>query len=112
MLWIINVILVQFYKVYACCLLCRADLDQRRKEKDRLEEERRRETMEKLRKDMEQSRGENVVLSTGLKDNEERSKAMMDEDEDEELDGDEEIITEDEDVIDEDEDDEDSNFPF
>ncbi|KAL6194138.1 PREDICTED: GPN-loop GTPase 1 [Fragaria vesca subsp. vesca] len=90
----------------------KADLDQRRKEKDRLEEERRRETMEKLRKDMEQSRGENVVLSTGLKDNEERSKAMMDEDEDEELDGDEEIITEDEDVIDEDEDDEDSNFPF
>ncbi|KAL6185651.1 hypothetical protein ACLB2K_041781 [Fragaria x ananassa] len=90
----------------------KADLDQRRKEKDRLEEERRRETMEKLRKDMEQSRGENVVLSTGLKDNEERSKAMMDEDEDEELDGEEEIITEDEDVIDEDEDDEDSNFPF
>ncbi|KAL6191341.1 hypothetical protein ACLB2K_037732 [Fragaria x ananassa] len=83
----------------------KADLDQRRKEKDRLEEERRRETMEKLRKDMEQSRGENVVLSTGLKDNEERSKAMMDEDEDEELDGDEEIITEDED-------DEDSNFLF
>ncbi|KAM5569775.1 GPN-loop GTPase QQT2 [Rosa sericea] len=90
----------------------KADLDKRRAEKERLEEEHRRENMEKLRKDMEQSRGENVVLSTGLKDNGERSKAMMDEDEDEELDEDEEIITEDEDVIDEDEDDEDSKFPF
>ena len=68
--------------------------------------------MEKLRKDMEQSRGENVVLSTGLKDNGERSRAMMDEDKDDELDKDEEILTEDDDAIDEDEDDENSNFPF
>ncbi|KAK9903751.1 hypothetical protein M0R45_000983 [Rubus argutus] len=88
----------------------KADLDKRRAEKERLEEEHRRENMEKLRKDMEQSRGENVVLSTGLKDSQERSKAMMDEDE--ELEEEDEIITEDEDVIDEDEDDEDSKFPF
>lgn len=66
--------------------------------------------MEKLRNDMEQSRGENVVLSTGLKDGEEKSKAMMDEDE--ELEEEDEIISEDEDAIDEDEDDEDSKFPF
>ncbi|XP_050373118.1 GPN-loop GTPase QQT2 [Argentina anserina] len=90
----------------------KTDLDNRRVEKEHLEEEHRRKTMEKLRKDMEQSRGENVILSTGLKDNEERNKAMMDEDEDEELDEDEEIMTEDEDAIDEDEDDENSNFPF
>lgn len=88
----------------------KADLDKRRAEKERLEEEHRRENMEKLRNDMEQSRGENVVLSTGLKDGEEKSKAMMDEDE--ELEEEDEIITEDEDVIDEDEDDEDSKFPF
>ncbi|XP_042492393.1 GPN-loop GTPase QQT2 [Macadamia integrifolia] len=54
----------------------KADLDKRRAEKQRLEEERRQENMEKLRKDMEKSRGETVVLSTGLKD-----KAMMEEDE-------------------------------
>ena len=54
--------------------------------------------MEKLRTNMEQSRGETVVLSTGLKDKGNCAKAMMDEDED-----DYERFSEDEDAIDEDE---------
>uniref|UniRef100_A0A5B7A095 GPN-loop GTPase n=1 Tax=Davidia involucrata TaxID=16924 RepID=A0A5B7A095_DAVIN len=84
----------------------KADLDKRRAEKQRLEEECRRENMEKLRKDMEKSRGETVVLSTGLKDRETDNKAMVDEEEEEEEeveDGNYDRFTE-EDVIDEDED--------
>lgn len=46
----------------------RADIERRLAEKKQLEEDRRRENMEKLRSDMEKSRGETVVLSTGLKD--------------------------------------------
>ncbi|KAL8129223.1 hypothetical protein V2J09_018378 [Rumex salicifolius] len=61
----------------------RADLEKRRVEKQRLEEERMRENMEKLRKDMEESRGETVVLSTGLKDKEAPTKAMVEDDEEE-----------------------------
>ncbi|KAG2721262.1 hypothetical protein I3843_02G060100 [Carya illinoinensis] len=95
----------------------RADLEKRRAEKQRLEEERRKESMDKLRKDMEQSRGETVVLSTGLKDKEGRRENMMDE-EDEKLeeedddDDDFERFTEEEDVIDEDEDEEVARFSF
>ncbi|CAK9145682.1 unnamed protein product [Ilex paraguariensis] len=91
----------------------KADLDKRRVEKQRLEEEHRRQNMEKLRKDMEKSRGETVVLSTGLKDRD-ASKSMM-EDEKEEDEDDYERFTED-DVIDddedEDEDEEVGNFSF
>ncbi|CAA6662196.1 unnamed protein product [Spirodela intermedia] len=43
------------------------DLDRRRAEKERMEQGRRRESMEKLRSDMEKSKGGTVVLSTGLK---------------------------------------------
>ncbi|KAL9266645.1 GPN-loop GTPase QQT2-like protein [Drosera capensis] len=59
----------------------KADLDKRRAEKQRLEEERRQESMDKLRKDMEKSGGDTVVLSTGLKD---KKVAMDDDDEIEE----------------------------
>ncbi|GFZ09093.1 P-loop containing nucleoside triphosphate hydrolases superfamily protein [Actinidia rufa] len=89
----------------------KADLDNRRVEKQRLEEERRRENMEKLRTDMEQSRGESVFLSTGLKDKGNVAKAMMDEDEDEDEDN-YERFSEDEDAIDDDEDEEVGMFSF
>ncbi|XP_050239735.1 GPN-loop GTPase QQT2-like [Quercus robur] len=85
----------------------KADLDKRWAEKQRLEEDRRKENLDKLRKDMEKSGGETVVLSTGLKDKGDRSKTMMDE-EDEEIEDDDdddyERFTDDEDAIDEDED--------
>lgn len=88
--------------------MCRADLDKRRAEKQRLEEERQKENINKLRKDMEKSRGDTVVLNTGLKDREARIRAaMMDEDEEQEdvdEDDDFERFSEEEDVIDEDED--------
>ncbi|XP_004496541.1 GPN-loop GTPase QQT2 [Cicer arietinum] len=99
----------------------KADLDKRREEKQRLEEERRKENMDKLRRDMEKSGGETVVLSTGLKDREIcKSKSKMDEEdedeEDEEMDGDDDgdlgIYTDDEDAIDEDEDEEVDKFAF
>ncbi|XP_027331768.1 GPN-loop GTPase QQT2 [Abrus precatorius] len=96
----------------------KADLDKRREEKQRLEENRRRENMDKLRRDMEKSGGETVVLSTGLKDEEtSKSKSMMDEEdeveEDEEMDDDDDdlgIYTEEEDAIDQDEDEEVDRF--
>ncbi|KAM1108906.1 hypothetical protein FF1_008393 [Malus domestica] len=90
----------------------KADLDKRRAEKQRLEEEHRKENMEKLRKDMEKSRGETVVLSTGLKDKDERGKAMMDEDEEDEVEEEDEVFSEDEEGIDEDEDEEVGRFSF
>ncbi|KAG8365795.1 hypothetical protein BUALT_Bualt17G0009000 [Buddleja alternifolia] len=80
----------------------RTDLEKRRAEKQRLEEERRKENMDKLRKDMEKSRGETLVLSTGLKDK------SMDIDEDEEMDEEDyERFSEDDADEDEDEDDDD-----
>ncbi|KAJ0034429.1 hypothetical protein Pint_24308 [Pistacia integerrima] len=88
----------------------KADLDKRRAEKQRLEEERRKESMDKLRKDMEKSRGETVILSTGLKDNKTKSRDMMVEEDEEEVDLDEDDVyerfseEEEEDAIDEDED--------
>ncbi|KAM4116609.1 hypothetical protein ACB094_02G063500 [Castanea mollissima] len=95
----------------------KADLDKRWAEKQRLEEDRRKENLYKLRKDMEKSGGETVVLSTGLKDKGDRSKTMMD-GEDEEIededDDDYERFTDDEDAIDEDEDEDEevSRFSF
>ncbi|CAN4127334.1 unnamed protein product [Withania somnifera] len=99
----------------------KADLDKRREEKQLLEEKRRRENMEKLRKDMERTGGETVVLSTGLKDGREKNKAMMDfEDDDEEeeelkleLEEDNfQFFNDDEDATDEDEDEEVAGFSF
>ncbi|XP_022739615.1 GPN-loop GTPase 1-like [Durio zibethinus] len=95
----------------------KADLDKRRAEKQRLEEERRKESMDKLRRDMEQSRGETVVLSTGLKDRDGRRKTVMDpedevEEPEEEDDDYERFTEEDEDLIDEDEDEEFARFSF
>ncbi|KAF8394698.1 hypothetical protein HHK36_020915 [Tetracentron sinense] len=90
----------------------KADLDKRRAEKQRLEEERRRENMDKLRTDMENSSGETVVLSTGLKDKGASSRTMMDVEEEEEDDN-SERFTEDEDEIDEEgEDEEVARFSF
>ncbi|VAH20463.1 unnamed protein product [Triticum turgidum subsp. durum] len=62
----------------------RADLDKRIAEKERLEAERRNENMERLRRDMEKSKGQTVVLSTGLKDRIPSSEMMDDVDEEEE----------------------------
>lgn len=101
---------VTHFHIYAAnYCLCRADLDKRQAEKQRLEEERQKENINKLRKDMEKSKGDTVVLNTGLKDREARIRAaMMDEDEVQEEDIDEdddfERLSEEEDVIDEDED--------
>lgn len=88
----------------------KADLDKRREEKQLLEENRRKENMDKLRREMEKSGGETVVLSTGLKNKEEGE-----DEEDEEMDDDDVdfgTYTEDEDAIDEDEDEEVDKFSF
>lgn len=69
--------------------MSRTDLDERRAEKQRLEEEHRKKNINKPREDMKQSRVETVVLSTSLKDNKANSWDMMveeEEDEDEEVD--------------------------
>ncbi|KAI3960502.1 hypothetical protein MKW98_003001 [Papaver atlanticum] len=63
-------------------LLWRKNLDKRREEKQRLEEEPRQQNVDKLRKDMEKSGLESVVLSIVLKDKLCTSKSRMDEDED------------------------------
>ncbi|KAK4855843.1 hypothetical protein QYF36_011608 [Acer negundo] len=100
----------------------KAELDKRRAEKLRLEEEQRKESMDKLRRDMEKSRGDTVVLSTGLKDNEAKGRTMMDEEEEEEEevdlidedddDDDYDRSSEDDDVIGEDEDEQVGGFTF
>ncbi|XP_059276237.1 GPN-loop GTPase QQT2 [Lycium ferocissimum] len=91
----------------------KADLDKRREEKQLLEEKRRRENMEKLRKDIEKTGGETVVLSTGLKDGKGKNKDMMDdEDEEEEDEDDIQVFSDDEGAIDEDEDEEVTGFSF
>ncbi|KAJ6794128.1 GPN-loop GTPase 1 [Iris pallida] len=90
----------------------RADLDKRMAEKERLEAERRRESMDKLRRDMEQSKGQKVVLSTGLKDKVAPGE-MMDEEDEEEEDDDEVVRFSDEDEEeDEGEDEEVAHFAF
>jgi hypothetical protein len=75
-----------------------------------MEEEQRKHNMEKLRRDMEQSGGQSVVLSTDLKDKGQNDN-MVEEDEDIE-DDDFETFTDKEDVIDEDEDEEVGSFSF
>jgi hypothetical protein len=88
----------------------RSDLDKRRAEKQQMEEEQRKHNMEKLRRDMEQSGGQSVVLITDLKDKGQNDN-MVEEDEDIE-DDDFETFTDKEDVIDEDEDEEVGSFSF
>ncbi|CAI8604448.1 unnamed protein product [Vicia faba] len=91
----------------------KADLDKRREEKLRLEENRRKENMDKLRKEMEKSGGETVVLSTGLKDKKEDEDDEEDEEMDDDDDDDDDVIYSDEEgVIDEDEDEEVGRFSF
>ncbi|KAH1089314.1 hypothetical protein J1N35_016571 [Gossypium stocksii] len=111
----------EFFKAIEACAeeymeTYKADLDKRRAEKQRLEEERRKESMDKLRRDMEQTRGETVVLSTGLKDKDGRRNTMMDpEDEVEEPEDEDDydrFTDEDEDLIEEDEDEEIARFSF
>ncbi|KAL5713982.1 GPN-loop GTPase qqt2 [Ranunculus cassubicifolius] len=70
----------------------KADLDKRRAEKEKLDEEHRKHNMDKLKSDMEKTGGETVVLSTGLK-----NKGVVDamEDGEEEEDDDIELFTED-----------------
>ncbi|WZZ09325.1 hypothetical protein YC2023_095246 [Brassica napus] len=58
----------------------KADLDKRKVEKEHLKEERREKEMEKLRKDMESSKGGTVVLNTGLKDRDAAEKMMLEDD--------------------------------
>ncbi|XP_027068962.1 GPN-loop GTPase QQT2 [Coffea arabica] len=89
------------------------DLDRRRAEKQQLEEQRRREHMDRLRKDMEKSRGETVVLNTGLKDTDVNANTMMHEDDAEEDDDvNFERFSDYEDGIDKDEDEEIASFSF
>ncbi|KAB2067589.1 hypothetical protein ES319_A09G237800v1 [Gossypium barbadense] len=111
----------EFFKAIEACAeeymeTYKADLDKRRAEKQRLEEERRKESMVKLRRDMEQTRGETVVLSTGLKDKDGRRNSMMDpEDEVEEPEDEDDydrFTDEDEDLIEDDEDEEIARFSF
>ncbi|XP_078440234.1 P-loop containing nucleoside triphosphate hydrolases superfamily protein [Wolffia australiana] len=75
----------------------KVDLDRRRAEKEKVEEARRRESMDKLRSDMEKSKGATVVLSTGLKgpnpgQEDEEEGGEDDDDEEEDEDDDEEKI--------------------
>ncbi|KAI0528890.1 hypothetical protein KFK09_001433 [Dendrobium nobile] len=67
----------------------KVDLDNRIAEKDKLEEERRLLNMEKLKNDMEKTKGQTVVMSTGLKDKE-SGKKKIDQEEDEEEEDEEE----------------------
>lgn len=73
----------------------RVDLEIRRAEKERLEEERKKADMDRLRKDLEESKGERVVLSS--------APCKEDETEDEE-DEEEELYTEEEEENEEDDD--------
>uniref|UniRef100_A0A0E0CZN6 GPN-loop GTPase n=1 Tax=Oryza meridionalis TaxID=40149 RepID=A0A0E0CZN6_9ORYZ len=89
----------------------RADLDKRIAEKERLEAERRKENMERLQRDMENSKGQTVVLSTGLKDKNRATDMMDDADEEEEEEALEDFrISEDDEDEDEGEDEEVEHF--
>ncbi|CAL4939097.1 unnamed protein product [Urochloa decumbens] len=94
----------------------RADLDKRIAEKERLEAERRKENMEKLQRDMMKSKGQTVVLSTGLKDKNPASDMMDDaegeEDDDEEFENSGFIVDDEEEEEDEGEDEEVAHFSF
>ncbi|AQL07119.1 P-loop containing nucleoside triphosphate hydrolase superfamily protein [Zea mays] len=91
----------------------RADLDKRIAEKERLEEERRKENMEKLQKDMMKSKGQTVVLTTGLKEKNSVSDMMDGADEEEEEEALEDFgFSEDDEDEDEGEDEEVAHFGF
>lgn len=91
----------------------RADLDKRIAEKERLEEERRKENMEKLQKDMMKSKGQTVVLTTGLKEKKSVSDMMDGADEEEEEEALEDFgFSEDDEDEDEGEDEEVAHFGF
>jgi GTPase SAR1 family protein len=95
----------------------RADLDKRIAEKERLEAERRKENMEKLQRDMMKSKGQTVVLSTGLKDKNPASNMTDDAEDEEDEEFEEEFeksgfIVDDEDEEDEGEDEEVAHFGF
>lgn len=68
--------------------------------------------MEKLRKDMEKSKGETVVLSTGLKDKGLLNEEDVEEEEEDYEDDDYGRFTDEDDVINEDEDEEVAHFSF
>lgn len=90
----------------------KADLDKRRAEKERLEAERRMESMERLRKDMEKTKGQTVVLNTGLKDKETTRDMMDEEDEEEEEDIEDLRFSEEDEEDDEGENEEVDHFAF
>lgn len=60
----------------------RVDLEKRRAEKERLEEERKKADMDKLRKDLEETRGERVVLSSAARKEDEAEDEEDEEEED------------------------------
>ncbi|KAL0395131.1 UNVERIFIED_CONTAM: GPN-loop GTPase QQT2 [Sesamum latifolium] len=108
-----------FFKTIEACAeeymeTYKTDLDERRAEKHRLEEERRKQNMDKFRNDMEKSWGQTVVLSTGLKDGTEDRSMELDEDEEgKEIEEDYLRFSEDDaDIIDQDEDEEIASFSF
>ncbi|XP_062215805.1 GPN-loop GTPase QQT2-like [Phragmites australis] len=91
----------------------RADLDKRIAEKERLEAERRKENMEKLQRDVMKSKGQTVVLSTGLKDKNPASDMMENADEEEEEEALEDFrFSEDDDDEEDGEDEEVAHFSF
>ena len=95
----------------------RVDLDKRIAEKERLEAECRKENMEKLQRDMMKSKGQTVVLNTGLKDKNPASDMMNDDEDEEDEEFEEELeksgfIVDDEDEEDEGEDEEVAHFGF
>ncbi|XP_011081316.1 GPN-loop GTPase 1 isoform X2 [Sesamum indicum] len=107
-----------FFKTIEACAgeymeTYKTDLDKRRAEKHRLEEERRKQNMYKFRNDMEQSWGQTVVLSTGLKDGtDDRSMELDEDEEDKEIEDYVRFSEDDADIIDEDEDEERASFSF
>ncbi|XP_062211036.1 GPN-loop GTPase QQT2-like [Phragmites australis] len=90
----------------------RADLDKRIAEKERLEAERRKANMEKLQRDMMKSKGQTVVLSTGLKGKNPASDMMDDADEEDEEEASEDFKFSEEDEEGDGEDEEVAHFSF
>ncbi|KAL0312990.1 UNVERIFIED_CONTAM: GPN-loop GTPase QQT2 [Sesamum radiatum] len=108
-----------FFKTIEACAeeymkTYKTDLDKRGAEKQRLEEEQRKQNMDKFRNDMENSWGQTVVLSTGLKDGtEDRSMELDEDEEDKEIEDDYVRFSEDDaDIIEQDEDEERASFSF
>ncbi|KMZ65894.1 hypothetical protein ZOSMA_307G00280 [Zostera marina] len=94
----------------------RVDLEKRKAEKERLEEEHIKENMVKLRNDMGKTKGQTVVLSSGLRDKESGADASCvdkdDDDEDEILEDEDFGFPGEEDTEDEGEDEEIAHFGF